>query len=76
MGVKLSGRGSVDGEYYIKLTAKCENYVRVYCSGMDSGSPKEYISLQSGGTSNYALISDYKQPEAGKDTCDRKPGEF
>lgn len=74
LGIKLSGRGSKDGLYYMKLKAKCEGFIRLYCSGMNTSSPKEYISLKSGVSRNYAFIYDYKQPEAAKTMCDRKPG--
>lgn len=75
-GVKTTGKGSHDMEYVIRIKAKCESFASVYCHGMNTNSPKEYISLRSGAASNYALIYDYKQPESAKYECERQTGAY
>lgn len=45
--------GFKDDEYVIQMTPSC-NPVRLYCHGMNTGTPREYITLQSGPERNFA----------------------
>ena len=73
----MSGGGSVDGEYLVGATVDgCQANVQVYCHDMSSDSPKEYISLISGPQENFAFIYDRKLPEADRNTCTYKPGNY
>ncbi|XP_048580125.1 uncharacterized protein LOC5504243 isoform X2 [Nematostella vectensis] len=73
-GLKASGKTTRDGEYGVYLKAKCEGYTRIYCHGMNTDSPQEFISLLSGSQRNYAYIHDYMQPEWNKTECSLIPG--
>ena len=45
--------GFKDDEYVIQMTPSC-NPVRLYCHGMNTTTPREYITLQSGPERNFA----------------------
>ncbi|XP_067053282.1 A disintegrin and metalloproteinase with thrombospondin motifs 9-like [Acropora muricata] len=45
--------GFKDDEYVIQMTPSC-NPVRLYCHGMNTATPREYITLQSGPERNFA----------------------
>ena len=73
--MKVSGKSNDDGEYLVGVTVDgCYSNVQVYCHGMNSDSPKEYISLISGSKDNYAYIYDRKLPERDKNQCNFKEG--
>ena len=52
----------------------CETRVRLFCRGMNTDYPTEYITLVSGQEENYAYVHDYKQPYASKDDCVKASG--
>lgn len=47
---------STDGHYFVHVTERCKDPIRVYCHNMDSGRPKEYITLEYGAANNFAVI--------------------
>ncbi|XP_074627228.1 uncharacterized protein LOC141885237 isoform X4 [Acropora palmata] len=51
--VKKMWPGFKDDEYVIQITPSC-NPVRLYCHGMNTATPREYITLQSGPERNFA----------------------
>lgn len=51
--VKKMWPGFKDDEYVIQMTPSC-NPVRLYCHGMNTATPREYITLQSGPERNFA----------------------
>ncbi|XP_029473156.1 A disintegrin and metalloproteinase with thrombospondin motifs 20 [Rhinatrema bivittatum] len=46
-----------DGEYLLKIRGRV---LKVYCSGMQSSSPKEYITLAKGETENFSEVFGYR----------------
>ncbi|XP_077132057.1 A disintegrin and metalloproteinase with thrombospondin motifs 9 isoform X1 [Ranitomeya variabilis] len=48
---------SEDGEHYITVQ---EKIIKVYCSGMQSDSPKEYVTLLSDEAENYSEVFGYR----------------
>jgi hypothetical protein len=75
-GVKTTGKGAVDKEYFIQIKGKCEAFASVYCHGMNTNSPQDYISLRTGPLHNFARIFNYKQPEIAKYECERQNGMY
>ena len=53
--IKKSWPGFGDDEYDIQMTPSC-NPVRLYCHGMRTTSPREYITLAAGPDKNYAIF--------------------
>ncbi|XP_068700145.1 uncharacterized protein [Montipora foliosa] len=51
--VKKMWPGFKDDEYAIQMTPSC-NPVRLYCHGMSTSTPREYITLQAGPERNFA----------------------
>lgn len=45
--------GFKDDEYVIQMTPSC-NPIRLYCHGLDTASPREYITLPAGPDRNFA----------------------
>lgn len=54
--------GKDDGEYALQLDGKCQMPVRVYCHGMNTSEPKEYLSLPRGRKNNYAIVFGKRLP--------------
>lgn len=73
--VKESQKSNIDKEYSMEINANCDTHVRLFCRGMNTDSPKEYITLFSVQKENFAYIHDYIQPSASKDSCDKANGE-
>ena len=67
--VKESQKSNIDKEYSMEISANCDTHVRLFCRGMNTDSPKEYITLFSVQKENFAYIHDYIQPSASKDSC-------
>ena len=63
-----------DGEYWLNLTQEgstgpeCTT-VKVYCHGMDTCSPREYITLEAPPTVNYAINDRWRAAGHPSDTC-------
>uniref|UniRef100_A0A671MNY0 A disintegrin and metalloproteinase with thrombospondin motifs 20-like n=1 Tax=Sinocyclocheilus anshuiensis TaxID=1608454 RepID=A0A671MNY0_9TELE len=55
--VQVKGGVQKDGEHYIKVQAKI---LQIYCAEMQSGFPKEYVTLPSGQTDNYSEVYRYR----------------
>ena len=51
--VKKMWPGFKDDEYDIQMTPSC-NPVRLYCHGLNTATPREYITLPAGSDRNYA----------------------
>ena len=51
--VKKMWPGFKDDEYVIQMTPSC-NPVRLYCHGLNTATPREYITLPAGPDRNYA----------------------
>ena len=60
----------------MQIGTDCDKRVRLYCRGMSTDSPTEYISLLSGPKDNYAYVYGYKQPYASREECVKADGEF
>lgn len=72
--VKESQKSNIDKEYSMEISANCDTHVRLFCRGMNTDSPKEYISLFSVQKENFAYVHDYIQPSASKDSCVKANG--
>ena len=69
--VKYYGEFSADGNYTIYPYAAKQLPVHVYCAGMNTTKPKEYVNVLQGDDKNFALLNgDY----AHSYTCDLRPG--
>ncbi|XP_016105373.1 A disintegrin and metalloproteinase with thrombospondin motifs 9-like [Sinocyclocheilus grahami] len=55
--VQVKGGVQKDGEHYIKVQSKI---LQIYCAEMQSGFPKEYVTLRSGQTDNYSEVYRYR----------------
>ncbi|XP_058622757.1 A disintegrin and metalloproteinase with thrombospondin motifs 20 isoform X2 [Onychostoma macrolepis] len=55
--VQVKGGVQEDGEHYIKVRSKI---LQIYCAEMQSGFPKEYVTLRSGQTDNYSEVYGYR----------------
>ncbi|XP_073687371.1 A disintegrin and metalloproteinase with thrombospondin motifs 20 [Garra rufa] len=55
--VQIKGGVQEDGEHYIKVRSKI---LQIYCAEMQSGFPKEYVTLRSGQTDNYSEVYGYR----------------
>lgn len=69
--------GRDDGEYALQLNKKCQIPVRVYCHGMNTSQPKEYLTLSRGRKNNYAIVYDKRLPVIPVNMryrCDGVPG--
>lgn len=47
---------SSDGHYLVHVSERCQDPIRVYCHDMESGVPREFITLESGADNNFAVI--------------------
>ncbi|KTF83483.1 hypothetical protein cypCar_00046148, partial [Cyprinus carpio] len=57
--VQVKGGVRKDGEHYIKVRSKI---LQIYCAEMQSGFPKEYVTLRSGQTDNYSEVYGLQNP--------------
>lgn len=66
-----SGYAHLDGEYFFNPVKSCNFPIKVYCHGMNTNNPKDYITLPTGPVNNYAIIYDKRMPFASKykDEC-------
>ena len=71
--VKESQKSSIDKEYSVEISANCDTHARLFCRGMNTDYPKEYITLFAL-KENFADVHDYKQPSASKDSCVKASG--
>ncbi|KAE8612598.1 hypothetical protein XENTR_v10012910 [Xenopus tropicalis] len=55
--VKRLKHVGADGEHYVMIQ---EKIIKIYCAGMQSESPKEYITLLSGEAENYSEVYGYR----------------
>ncbi|EMP30109.1 A disintegrin and metalloproteinase with thrombospondin motifs 9 [Chelonia mydas] len=46
-----------DGEYYLKVKGRI---LKIYCAGMQTGSPEEYVTLVSGYAENFSEVYGYR----------------
>ena len=78
-GLKNAGFASVDGEYLIYVHTECDTPIKVYCHGMNTSSPKEFITLPSGVQNNYAYIYAKRlphRPYSARFRCSGKAGKM
>ena len=71
--------GKDDGEYALQLDQKCQIPVRVYCHGMNTSQPKEYLTLSRGRKNNYAIVYGKRLPVSPVNMryrCDGVPGDM
>ncbi len=71
--------GRDDGEYALQLNPKCQIPVRVYCHGMNTSQPKEYLTLPRGRKNNYAIVYQKRLPASPVNMryrCDGIPGKI
>lgn len=55
--LQMKGGVRTDGEHHIRVHSKI---LRVYCAEMQSGFPREYVTLRSGQTENYSEVYGYR----------------
>ncbi|XP_073476043.1 A disintegrin and metalloproteinase with thrombospondin motifs 20 [Aquarana catesbeiana] len=55
--IRLIKNTQVDGEYTLKINNR---KVKIYCAGMESDSPKEYITLIKGEADNFSEVFGYR----------------
>ena len=70
--------GKADGEYSLQLDANCKIPIRVYCHGMNTLNPKEYLTLPSGQQNNFAIVYKHRLPTSpvfARYRCDVKPSD-
>jgi hypothetical protein len=65
---------SRDGNYTIYPYAARQLPVRVYCAGMNTAEPKEYINVLQGVDKNFALLSGDFSVYSNSWTCNLNPG--
>ncbi|KAJ6668225.1 hypothetical protein lerEdw1_015602 [Lerista edwardsae] len=46
-----------DGEYYLKIRGRL---LKIYCAGMESDRPKEYVTLANGDAENFSEVYSYR----------------
>lgn len=68
-----AGYARSDGEYYINPVRTCNRPISVYCHGMDTDHPRDYITLPSGPTHNYAIVYDLRMPRGDDNQCSGTP---
>lgn len=76
-GLKNAGVGFRDGEYLIYVRPECNTPMKVYCHGMNTSSPKEFITLPAGVQNNYAYIYAKRlphRPYSARYKCSGTPG--
>ena len=77
LGLKNAGVGSTDGEYVIYVRPECNTPMKVYCYGMNTSSPKEFVTLPAGVQNNYAYIYAKRlphRPYSARYKCSGLPG--
>ena len=75
--LKRSGYAQLDGEYLLYPVQSCSYPIAVYCHGMDTDSPKDYLPLPAGPINNYAIVYDKRLPFVPTNAryqCDGQPG--
>lgn len=60
--------GREDGDYSMVINPKCKRAVKVYCYGMNTPDPKEYITLAQG-SDNHARIYHLKLRQSKRNQC-------
>ena len=76
-GIKNARVGFRDGEYLIYVRPECNTPMKVYCHGMNTSSPKEFITLPAGVQNNYAYIYAKRlphRPYSARYKCSGTPG--
>ena len=76
-GIKNARVGFSDGEYLIYVRPECNTPMKVYCHGMNTSSPKEFITLPAGVQNNYAYIYAKRlphRPYSARYKCSGTPG--
>lgn len=68
-----AGYAKKDGEYYFSPQKSCDRPIRVYCHGLNTASPKDFITLSAG--SNYAVVYEKRMPFDKKLTCSGPTGD-
>ena len=77
LGLKNAGVAATDGEYLIYVRSKCNTPMKVYCHGMNTSTPKEFVTLPAGVQNNYAYIYAKRlphRPYSARYRCSGKPG--
>ena len=71
--------GKDDGEYFLQIDPRCKIPIRVYCHGMNTSEPKEYITLPRGEKNNYAIVYAKRLPTTpviARYSCYGTPGQM
>ena len=74
--LKRTGAGIFDGEYLLYPKRACSSPVKVYCHGMDSKSPRDYLTLPAGPINNFAMIYDKRLRPEDRGSCTGKVSSF
>ena len=78
-GLKSAGIAKSDGEYLIYQRPECTIPIKVYCHGLNTSQPKEYLTLPAGGDDNYAFIYAkrlLRRPYSARYKCSGPTGEL
>lgn len=70
--MKSSG-ATEDGLYLLYISKTCKDPIKVYCNGLVSQEPKEYLELSAGRSRNYAIVYDRRLltlPVTSRFQCD------
>lgn len=68
--LKDTGYANVDGEYYFSPQKQCDRPIKVYCHGLSTSSPKDFITLPT--QSNFAVVYEKRMPFDKNYTCSGK----
>ena len=70
----MKSSGAVeDGQYLLYVNKKCKDPIKVYCHGLSSNKPKEYLELPASKDRNYAIVYDRRlltSPVTSRFQCD------
>ena len=73
--LKKKGYAKTDGHYFFYPIANCGKALKVYCYGMDTNEPKDFITLPSGPANNFGYVYDKRMEISKKfDDCTGSPG--
>lgn len=70
--MKSSG-ATEDGQYLLHISKECKDPIKIYCHGLSTNVPKEYLDLPVGRDRNYAIVYDRQlstSPVTARFQCD------
>ena len=67
--LKRTGAGKFDGEYLLYPKRACSSPVKVYCHGMETSYPRDYLTLPAGPINNFAIVYDRRLRSEDRHSC-------